>query len=63
VLNILLLLMYIGLPLLWTAMMAWAGHRLHGGIADLVRSATDAGMSAGKSGVGLGLKLAKPGKP
>jgi hypothetical protein len=59
VLNILLLLMYIGLPLLWTAMMAWAGHRISGGIADMMNVAVNAGQAAGKQGLRNVERLAK----
>ena len=37
-LNVLLMLMFVGLPMLWTAMMAWIGVRVGHGITDLTRS-------------------------
>lgn len=50
-LNTLLVGLYIGLPLLWTGMMAWAGFRLTGGISRMTEMAINAGTTAGTNGV------------
>lgn len=51
-LNALLVLMFIGLPLLWTGMMAWAGLRL-GGLVDGLSTANQMGIAAGASGTNM----------
>ena len=57
VLNVLLMGMYIGLPLLWTGMMAWSGFRLSGGITEMVKSAAKSGEDAGSKGANIGKKV------
>ncbi|MFP5194496.1 hypothetical protein PQ786_03980 [Alcaligenes faecalis] len=47
VLNTILLSLYVGLPIIWSAMMAWAGFKVAGGI-DRVMS--DGGNVAAASG-------------
>lgn len=51
VLNILLMGMYIGLPTLWTGMMAWAGFRLDRGITAMLDSAVTTAKRSGEAGV------------
>lgn len=50
VLNILLMLMYIGLPALWTGMMGWAGFRIGSSVSKVLNDAIDTGRSAGARG-------------
>lgn len=51
ILNTLLMMMFIGLPMLWSAMMGWAGFRLNDGMTNLIRSQGEASESAAaKSG-------------
>ncbi len=62
ILNILLMLMYIGLPLLWSAMMAWVGFRLGHGIESLYASVANTGRAAGAQGADIGKKIATKGR-
>jgi hypothetical protein len=62
ILNILLMGMYVGLPLLWTGMMAWAGFRLGSGIKEMVQQASDTGRAAGAEGANMGKKIATKGR-
>lgn len=52
-LNVALFLLYIGMPAVWTGMMAWVGHRAAGGMAGLMDSAVGFAKSAGKKGVSV----------
>lgn len=55
-LNILMMTLFIGLPIIWTAMMAWIGVNIGAGITNLTASASDtAKQSASKTG-GAGTK-------
>ncbi|MBW8832908.1 MAG: conjugal transfer protein TraG N-terminal domain-containing protein [Burkholderiales bacterium] len=62
VLNVLLMGMYIGLPLLWTSMMAWAGFNLSGGLARMMTDAIDVAKNAGKTGAEMGKKVVTKGR-
>jgi hypothetical protein len=53
VLNILLMFMYIGLPLLFSGMMAWIGVHIGHGINQLYQNATTGGKAAGETGAGM----------
>ncbi|MCX8518182.1 MAG: hypothetical protein ORN29_09040, partial [Rhodoferax sp.] len=58
-LNILLMFMMLGLPLLWISMMAWIGHRVHGGLSDMLGKIDNTAQSAGQSTTGLAATVAK----
>ena len=58
-LNILLMFMMLGLPLLWISMMAWIGHRVHGGLSDMLGKIDNTAQSAGKSTTGIASTVAK----
>ncbi|MCX8516909.1 MAG: conjugal transfer protein TraG N-terminal domain-containing protein [Rhodoferax sp.] len=58
-LNILLMFMMLGLPLLWISMMAWIGHRVHGGLSDMLGKIDNTAQSAGKSTTGIASAVAK----
>lgn len=59
VLNILLMGMYVGLPALWTAMMAWTGIKFASGLGDIMTAAAGSGKKAGETAPGLTQKVAK----
>ncbi len=61
VLNILLMGMYIGLPTLWTGMMAWAGFRLDRGISAMLDSAVNTAKEAGSTGARIAKTVATKG--
>ncbi|WP_018608191.1 conjugal transfer protein TraG N-terminal domain-containing protein [Uliginosibacterium gangwonense] len=52
ILNVILIGMYLGFPIIWSGMMAWAGHRVLNGIGEMQKSAADKGNVAGRKGVG-----------
>ncbi|GKS87275.1 conjugal transfer protein TraG N-terminal domain-containing protein [Acidovorax sp. SUPP1855] len=57
ILNILLMALFIGLPLVWTAMMGWVGLRIGAQIESLMKTPADnASAAAGKTGKVAGLK-------
>ena len=60
-LNTLLVGLYVGLPLVWTGVMTWAGIKIMYGITNMQESAIAAGMSAGQNGVKTASSLAKRG--
>jgi hypothetical protein len=62
ILNILLMGMYVGLPVLWTAMMAWGGFKLSNGLADMMNTAGGIAESAGKKGAGAARTIATKGR-
>ena len=53
VLNTLLVGLYVGLPLVWTGMMSWAGMMIMRSVADVQESAMSGGADAGKKGVDM----------
>ncbi len=52
-LNTLLVGLYVGLPLVWTGIMGWAGINIMRGITHMQEGAIAAGMSAGEKGARL----------
>lgn len=63
-LNTILVLLFIGLPMVWSTMIAWAGARLGGAIDDIMRGHGSAAAQSGKTGmsvvgqvVGVGRKI------
>ena len=48
-LNLLMLGMFIGLPLLWTAMMGWIGLNIGGALSDVMKGASGTADSIGKT--------------
>ena len=58
ILNILLVTMFFGMPLLWTAMMGWAGHQL-GRFMGMLEGAKVVGDNAGSEGVRAGRRGGK----
>ncbi|MCL1961732.1 MAG: conjugal transfer protein TraG N-terminal domain-containing protein [Desulfovibrionaceae bacterium] len=50
ILNALLLAMFVGLPMIWTAMMTWIGLRVGVGVGEMLQSAEGQANAAGKSG-------------
>lgn len=59
ILNALLVGMFIALPLLWTGMMAWAGHRIGGAMDGWLGMANRMGDRAGAAGASMAVKGAK----
>lgn len=49
-LDMLLVGLYIGMPLIWSGMMMWAGINIMRSISTMAENAIDAGMNAGSSG-------------
>ncbi|RTL26884.1 MAG: conjugal transfer protein TraG [Burkholderiales bacterium] len=62
VLNILLMFMYIGLPMLFSGMMAWIGVHIGHGIQKMYSDAVNSGVSSGATGAGMAGKLAGKGR-
>lgn len=58
-LNILLLGLFIGLPLIWTAMMGWVGIRISGGIDGFLKSAQGTATNAASNTSTKTKKIAK----
>lgn len=56
ILNILLLSMFIGLPMLWTAMMSWVGFRLGAGIDTLARQSEQGAQKSASASTGFATK-------
>jgi len=50
VINFVLIGLYIGLPVIWSGMMAWAGHRALHGIGEMQKNAAHSADSAGRTG-------------
>jgi hypothetical protein len=55
-LNTVLVGLYVGLPLIWTGMMAWAGMKIMYGIAAMQESAIGGGVRAGQRGIDMASK-------
>jgi hypothetical protein len=49
-LNVLLMMMFIGLPMIWLGMMGWIGVRLSHGIGDMLGKSNDKHVGAGQAG-------------
>lgn len=62
VLNILLMFMYIGLPLLFSGMMAWIGVHIGHGTSKMYSDAVNGGLTSGATGSGMAGRLASGGK-
>lgn len=56
ILNILLVGMFIGLPILWTAMMGWIGLRMGTGLDRVIGGAAKTASSSGSSSASVGRK-------
>jgi hypothetical protein len=50
ILNIVTMMMYVGIPLVWTAMTTWAGYSLTGTLGRILDEATSTAQRAGSSG-------------
>lgn len=59
ILNILLMMVFLGLPLIWSGMMAWIGYNLSEGLGRMINAAADAGQRAGQTGVGMAAGAAR----
>jgi hypothetical protein len=57
VLNLIILGLYIGLPLIWSAMMAWVGIRVGAGLSDAKAGAVSHPQAAGAAGASVGAAL------
>jgi hypothetical protein len=61
ILNIVTMMMYVGIPAIWTAMVGWAGYNLSANFGKLVTSVEAKADTAGSNGSGLSAKLAMKG--
>jgi hypothetical protein len=52
ILNIVMMLMYVGIPAIWTLMMAWGGFNLAGAMSQMLSKAAAVGTAAGSVGAG-----------
>jgi len=59
ILNILLMMMYVGLPLLWSGMMAWVGVNVRMGVEGILKSASETAGRAGEAGADAAINAAK----
>ena len=59
ILNILLMMMYVGLPLLWSGMMAWVGVNVRLGVEGILKSASETATRAGTAGAAVGIRSVK----
>lgn len=59
VLNMALMLMYIGLPVLFSGMMAWIGINVGQGVQRMLGDAITSGRAAGRDGAGMAASAAK----
>ncbi len=58
-LNIALLSMYVGLPMVWSGMMAWVGLQIGAGIEGMQKNTAKSAADAGKEGAGMPKKVLK----
>ena len=61
-LNILLMLMFIALPMIWTAMMAWVGIHIGHGITNLTQGVGKTADGAASAGTAIATKVARGGR-
>lgn len=61
-LNVALFLLYIGMPAVWTGMMAWVGVKGAAGIEGMMSSAVALSDKAGRRGVGIAGAAIKKGR-
>ncbi len=58
-LNIALLSLYVGLPMVWSGMMAWVGLQIGAGIEGMQKNTAKSAADAGKEGAGMPKKVLK----